>query len=110
MEQLMKGDIVVLPFPFSDLSKSKRRPALVAASLTGDDLILCQITSETRRDNYSVSLEAKDFKKGKLDIKSMLRPNKIFTADKSIIVYKIGTLKETKTKKVEKELVKIFTK
>lgn len=33
----MKGDIVVIPFPFSDLSGSKRRPALVIANLTGDD-------------------------------------------------------------------------
>ena len=110
MEEFMKGDVVVLPFPFSDLSSSKKRPALVAAKLQGDDIILCQITSEARRDNYAVPLEAKDFKTGKLDIKSMVRPNKIFTADTSIIAYKIGTLKETKTKDVEKELVKIFTK
>lgn len=110
MEELVKGDVVVLPFPFSNLSKSKRRPALVVANLQGDDLILCQITSEARSDGYSVALEVKDFKKGNLDIKSMLRPNKIFTADKSIIIYKIGTLKEAKTKEVEKEIVKIFTK
>ena len=41
----LKGDVVVLPFPFSDLSQSKRRPALVAANLEGDDIILCQIGS-----------------------------------------------------------------
>ncbi len=52
MEEFVKGDIVVLPFPFSDLSKSKKRPALVAAILEGDDIVLCQITSEARVDSY----------------------------------------------------------
>jgi len=36
----VKGDVVVIPFPFSDLSQSKRRPALVVATLEGDDVIL----------------------------------------------------------------------
>ena len=54
MERFVKGDVVVIPFPFSDLSASKKRPALVLASLEGDDLILCQITSEARFDKYSI--------------------------------------------------------
>ena len=41
----MKGDVVVIPFPFSDLSGSKRRPALVIADWGGDDVMLCQIIS-----------------------------------------------------------------
>ncbi len=41
----VKGDVVVLPFPYSDLSTTKRRPALVVAATAGDDLILCPITS-----------------------------------------------------------------
>ncbi|MEY5048833.1 MAG: hypothetical protein RLZZ175_2192 [Bacteroidota bacterium] len=40
MEQFVKGDVVVLPFPFSDLTGTKRRPALVLANLQGDDVIL----------------------------------------------------------------------
>jgi len=46
MERFVKGDVVVVPFPFSDLTRAKRRPALVIAELEGDDLILCQITSQ----------------------------------------------------------------
>lgn len=45
MAKFVRGDVVVVPFPFSDLSQSKRRPALVITSLDGDGLILCQITS-----------------------------------------------------------------
>ena len=50
MARFVKGDVVVVPFPFSDLSQSKRRPALVITELTGDDLILCQITSQSISD------------------------------------------------------------
>ncbi len=39
-------DVVVLPFPQTNLQTYKRRPALVVADLPGDDLILCQITSQ----------------------------------------------------------------
>ena len=108
MEEFMKGDIVVVPFPFSDLKNSKKRPALVAANLEGDDLILCQITSESRNDKYIINLEDTDFVKGKLHITSTIRPNKLFTADKSIILYKIGFLKNSKIKEVEETLINIF--
>ncbi len=109
MEEFVKGDVVVLPFPFSDLSKSKRRPALVVAKLGGDDIILCQITSEARVDNYSIALCDNDFKTGKLNLASLIRPNRLFTADKSIVIYRIGFLKDLKIKETEKEIVKIFT-
>lgn len=45
MAKFVKGDVVVVPFPFSDLTQAKRGPAFVLAELTGNDLILCQITS-----------------------------------------------------------------
>lgn len=108
--EFLKGDVVVLPFPFSDLSKSKKRPALVAANLKGDDVILSQITSEARFDDYSIVLSNKDFRKGSLNLTSMIRPNRLFTADKSIVIYKIGSLKESKIKEVEKGIVDIFQK
>lgn len=54
MGKFVKGDVVVAPVPFSDLSNSKRRPALVVATLTGDDVILCQITSQNVADSYAV--------------------------------------------------------
>lgn len=107
MEKLVKGDIVVLPFPFSDLSATKKRPALVVATLAGDDVICCQITSEARFDAYSIALSSPDFN-GQLQQKSMIRPNKLFTADRSIILYKIGSLKEQKIKEIEEKIIGIF--
>ena len=54
MAEFIKGDVVVIPFPFSDLSNSRRRPALVISSLHGDDLILCKFTSKGINDPYAL--------------------------------------------------------
>ncbi len=108
MEALMKGDVVVLPFPFSDLSASKKRPAFIITPLEGDDVILCQITSSAKYDKYSLTIELSDFKKGSIKLKSMVRPNRLFTADKSIILYKAGSLKDKKIREIEDSIVKII--
>jgi len=63
MERFVKGDVVVIPFPFSDLSGSKRRPALVISNLEGNDLILCQITSKNIKDDYAIELKDDDIAK-----------------------------------------------
>ena len=54
MGRFVKGDVVVVPYPFSDFSAVKRRPALVIAELTGDDVILSQITSHRVGDAYAI--------------------------------------------------------
>ena len=53
MGKPIAGEVVVIPFPQSNLQPGKRRPALVVADLPGDDLILCQITSRARSDAWS---------------------------------------------------------
>jgi mRNA-degrading endonuclease toxin of MazEF toxin-antitoxin module len=75
------GEIVVLPFPPTDLQVGKRRPALVVADLSGDDLILCQITTQSRHDPYSVPLGMSDLESGRLNVDSFIRPNRLFTVD-----------------------------
>ncbi len=110
MEGLAKGDIVLIPFPFSDLSSIKNRPCLVVATLKGEDIILCQITSQAREDKDAIAITEKDFQKGKLNITSYARPTKIFTADTTIIISKIGELQEIKIKEVENKLCEIFTR
>ncbi len=109
MERPVKGDIVVIPFPFSDLSASKKRPALVVANLTGDDVILSQITSAAKNDQYSILLAKNDFNAGNLKVESRIRPNRPFTADRSIVEYRAGTLKKEKMKEFEQKLISIFT-
>jgi mRNA interferase MazF len=104
----MKGDVVVVPFPFTDLTKAKRRPALVITELLGDDVILCQITSQTIKDSYAVETQDSDFSSGKLKQISNIRPNRIFTADRNIIFYRIGSLKKKKIAIVIERIVDII--
>ena len=98
----MKGDVVVVPFPFSDLTDAKRRPALVLAELEGEDRILCQITSRQFEDRYSVSLDEFDFEEGSLQKISNIRPSRVFSADSRIILYKAGHIKSDKIDEVIK--------
>ncbi len=108
MARFIKGEIVVLPFPFSDLTQAKRRPALVIAELKGNDVILCQITSQWVKDEYAISLDDDDFSEGNLKQKSHIRPNRIFTADSSIILYPVGRLKRKKIDEVVEKLVQFL--
>jgi mRNA interferase MazF len=110
MGRFVKGDVVVVPFPFSDLSASKKRPTLVVAALTGDDVILCQITSQSVRDEYAVPLNDTDFANGTLRQLSNIRPNRLFTADSTIILYRVGTLSWEKTAQVIAEIIKIVSR
>lgn len=103
-----KGDVVVLNFPFSNLADSKKRPALVVASLHGTDRIVCQITTNAIIDDYSITLDSRDFVHGSLSRPSVIRPNKIFTADESILLYRAGKLKESKIREVEDRLVRML--
>ena len=108
MGRFVKGDIVVLNFPFSDLTGTKRRPALVIADLDGDDIILCQITSQAKTDRYTVKLQNEDFVDGKLNVQSVVRPNKIFTADSSLILYTVCKISGEKTDIIIKSVIDII--
>ncbi len=105
MAEFVKGDVVIVPFPFSDLTQAKRRPALVIAVLTGNDLILCQITSQAIGDRYGITLENSDFSEGGLNQNSNIRPNRLFTADQRIILYKAGQIKPEKLQEVIAKII-----
>ena len=109
MEKFVKGDIVVLPFPFTDQSGEKKRPALIAANLKGSNVILLQITSKKRNDEHAVSLNQSDFMDGMPDSESFIMPSIIFTAESSKILYKAGKIKKEKIREVQEKLIEIFT-
>lgn len=96
MEGFVKGEIVVLDFPYSDLIHFKKRPALIIKVPKGEDVIACQITGDSYEKSAEIPLEKIDFQKGNLNRKSYLRLDKIFSVEKSSIKYKIGSLKSGK--------------
>jgi len=108
MERFIRGDIVVIHFPYTDLSTAKKRPALIICPLDGDDLIMCQITSKEIRDKYAITLAMSDIADGSFHYSSNIRPNRIATLDKRLIAKKIGRLKNQKFQQVVDTLKRIL--
>ncbi|PIN88873.1 growth inhibitor PemK [Candidatus Pacearchaeota archaeon CG10_big_fil_rev_8_21_14_0_10_34_76] len=108
MERFVAGDIIVVPFPFTDLSDIRKRPALVLSNLEGDDIVICEITSRIRKDDYVVSLENKDLDSGSLKTKSIIRPNRLLTINKNKVSYKFGKIKQEKLEEVLVKLKAVF--
>ncbi len=108
MGRFVKGEVVVVPFPFSDLSRAKRRPALLLAELDGEDCILCQITSQPIRDRDAIALTRHDFELGDLRQESNIRPNRLFTADHGLILYSVGKVRREKIAEVVDRVVEIL--
>ena len=86
------GAIVLVRFPFSDLSRSKLRPAVVLADVGRGDRVLCQVTSKPYGDAAAVVLEPTAFVSGSLQVISYARPGKLFTASSDLITAEVGML------------------
>ena len=109
LENLIQGDVISVPFPFSDASATRRRPALVIAQ-SDNNIIVCPITSKPGRD-YEIKLEDQNFKVGKLDLSPCyIRPNIIATVDKSNVIRYIGSLKNEKMNEVITQIIEILQK
>ncbi|MDD5192538.1 MAG: type II toxin-antitoxin system PemK/MazF family toxin [Candidatus Nanoarchaeia archaeon] len=96
MEGFVKGDVIILEFPFSNLIQARRRPSLIIKVPKGEDIIVCQITGKSYEKSVEISIKKEDFHKGNLKVESYLRLDKIFSVEKSLIKYKIGSLKQEK--------------
>ena len=109
MAKFIKGDVVVLPFPLSDLSGSKRRLPFVITQLPGNDILLCQIISKASKDKYSIPITSIDFATGSLPVDSYIKPNKIFTADQNIIIRKAASVGKNISREAIDTMIKIIS-
>lgn len=105
---LRVGSIVSVTFPFSNLKGQKVRPALVLANVEFNNLVLCQITSKPYTSKIAIRINPKDFARGSLPIISFVRPDKLFTADTSIIKDIVGQLTPTTKGKILKSVRELF--
>ncbi len=96
MEEFVKGNVIVIEFPFSDLKNVKRRPVLVLKVPKGEDIIVAQITGSSYNKLVELPMTDRDFKQGSLKRESFVRVDKIASIEKSLINYKIGSLKKEK--------------
>jgi mRNA interferase MazF len=104
---IKKFAIVLVDFPFSDLTKKKKRPALIINSLEGENSILCQITTKRRNiQKYEISLP-KETCTGDIRFNSFIYVDMVFTLHKSLIYKKIGTVNDSKIKEIINKKIKL---
>ena len=107
-----RGEIVLIPVPFTDLSSSKKRPVIIVSSdehnSLSEDVIWMAITSQIRGLDYEIIIGNKDMENGNLPKESCIRADKIYTLNRSIIVKKYGNLKLVKLNKAVSTIEKII--
>lgn len=108
MGTLATGSVVLVPFPFSDLSRSKLRPAVVLADAGRGDWILCQVTSNPYSDAQAIKLTEDSFRTGSLRVESYARPGKLFTANRDLIVRQVGDLKDESFRRIVNSVVALL--
>lgn len=106
-----QGEIVVVPFPFSDLSKIKQRPVLILSknldNEKSDDLIICGMTSNIKDSKYSVLLDNKNLIEGSIPKPSRVKIDKLFTISQDIVKKKVARLNQETFEKVKLEFIKL---
>jgi mRNA interferase MazF len=105
-----RASVVLVDFPFSDLTQSKLRPAVVLAQANPQDWFLCQITSNAGIDGRAIEIKDTDFTVGALRQTSFARPNKIFTGHESLIARRVGILGDKAIDEIIEAVVAILKK
>jgi mRNA interferase MazF len=89
--KLSAGDVLLARFPFTDLSNDKRRPVVVlSADNSGDDVIVCAITSKRHAGPFDVTVSSS--RTNGLKVASTVQFDKIATLAKSVISGRIGSM------------------
>ncbi|MBI4738005.1 type II toxin-antitoxin system PemK/MazF family toxin [Candidatus Woesearchaeota archaeon] len=101
-------DIILIPFPYSDLSQEKKRPAVIISdseyNTHNEDVICCAITSNPREYHQSIEINNQDLDDGSLMFNSRVKPSKIFALNQSSVIKRLARLNIPKSKEVVKQL------
>jgi mRNA interferase MazF len=104
-----KGKIILVPFPFTDLSGHKVRPALVLHSGRGEDFIACFISSKQNAKVGSLDIQIKPDTRNGLKVDSVIKIAKMATLEKRIALGEIGSLDEATLRAIDKKLKATFS-
>jgi mRNA interferase MazF len=101
-------EIVLVPFPYSDLSATKKRPVLIVSNndynQRFEDIVVCVITSNRFADAYSVNLANEDLEMGILPESSVVKTHKLFTIHQSKIVRKFSLVTSDYFEQIEAQI------
>lgn len=104
---MLKGDIVLVTFPFSDLVGSKNRPAIVLLDDSRDSTLIFITSNIQFQTIYDILLKPNE--SNRLKVSSLIKINKIATLENSLIKGKIGALDSDTLKKLDKKIVEVFS-
>ena len=94
---LKQRDIILIPIPFTDLTSQKRRPAVIISNdsynETHEDIVVVALTSKVEPRDFTIMLTGNDLEEGALKVTSMIRADKIYTLNKSIVIKTFGRVK-----------------
>jgi len=103
---MQKGDIVLIPFPFTDMTGSKKRPALILA-MGSMDVTVSFISTQLRwQDPTDLLLQPNDT--NGLKKPSLVRIRKIATLDKALVIGKLGNIDPNQIGELDKKLLQLF--
>ena len=107
-----QGEILLVPFPFTDLSSIKRRPVLILSNSQynsrSEDIVTCGITSNLKDSNFSVLIDDRNLISGKLPIQSIIKVDKLFTLNQRLIRRRLAKTNQKTFNLVKKELFKLI--
>ena len=110
--QFNQGDILIVPFPFSNLTGVRQRPVLVLSKISYlkecEDVITCGITSNLKDSKYSLLIDNSDLVEGNIPVKSRIKVDKLFTLEKKIVIKRIGRVKKEAFNKVRDEFFRLI--
>ena len=104
-------DIVLIPFPYTNLTATKKRPALVISydifNKNNQDILVCQITHNLKQRAHSIIIDNSNLENGNLAVESLIKVSKIFTIDKALAIQKIGKVNSKTYRNVYDEICKL---
>ena len=104
----MVGDVVEVPFPYTDLSNAKSRPAVVLADVGMGDWILCEVTGRRRQRPGDIPITQGDMQDGTLDRDSWVRPGRLHALNEGLIEDTVGRLTDAKLTEITAAVRAIF--
>ena len=111
---LNQGELVLIPVPFTDLSSQKRRPVILISNTNyncvSKDVIVVAVTSNLTVFPHSLPLVGADLSNGTLNRPSMIRADKIYTLEKTLIIKSFGIVKSEIVDRVRSEIQTILAK
>jgi mRNA interferase MazF len=100
MESFETGEVVLLPFSYTDLQSSKRRPAVVLLDAGDEDILIAKVTTKQYDSPYDIPL--KEWKQAGLFAPSIARLHKLLAVEKIHVIQRLGRLNPTDLRNVQK--------